>query len=105
MKGPHYNIVNAPILFEYLPVSLGDGRMNPSIFNEGPYRSFFFSREEERIDVHVASAEVEAKFWLVPVKALASSTGLNKNQILKLQKIVVNHEKEIRSAWQKHFKT
>ena len=78
--------------------------MSPTIFIEGSYRFFFFSREEERIDVHVTSPDGEAKFWLDPVVALASSTGLKKIQILKLQKLVVNHEKEILAAWQKHFK-
>jgi hypothetical protein len=78
--------------------------MSPTIFTNGPYRFFFFSREEERIHVHVTSADGEAKFWLDPVVALATSTGLSKQKILRLQKLVVEHEQEIRDAWKKHFK-
>lgn len=40
--------------------------MSPTVFREGGYRFFFFSREEERKHVHIVSGECEAKFWLVP---------------------------------------
>lgn len=43
---------------------------------DGPFRLFFFSREETRIHVHVAHPDGEAKFWLTPVVHLAMSTGL-----------------------------
>lgn len=45
--------------------------MSPTIFREGKYRFFFFSREEERMHVHVVSPEGEAKFWIEPTVALA----------------------------------
>ncbi|HYR28699.1 MAG TPA: DUF4160 domain-containing protein, partial [Thermoanaerobaculia bacterium] len=50
--------------------------MSPTIFREGPYRFFFFSREESRMHVHVFSADGEAKFWLEPAIELAESKGL-----------------------------
>jgi len=78
--------------------------MSLTIFTNGPYRFLFFSREEERIHVHVTAAGGEAKFWLDPVVALATSTGLTKQKILRLQKLVVEPEQEIRDAWKKHFK-
>lgn len=48
--------------------------MSPTVFRDGPFRFFFFSREELRIHVHVQSADGEAKFW-----------------------------QEIRDAWNSHF--
>jgi hypothetical protein len=38
-----------------------DRCVSPTVFREGPFRFFFFSREEERIHVHVTSSEGEAK--------------------------------------------
>jgi len=49
--------------------------VSPTIFREGPYRFFFFSREESRMHVHVASSDGEAKFWLAPRLELAENHG------------------------------
>ncbi|WP_367401608.1 DUF4160 domain-containing protein [Geoalkalibacter halelectricus] len=77
--------------------------MSPTIFREGKYRFFFFSREEERIHIHVVSPEGEAKFWIEPTVSLADYVGLNKRQLMRLQKIVEERQDAIRSAWKKHF--
>ena len=45
--------------------------MSPTVFREQGYRFFFFSREEQRMHVHVLSADGEAKFWLEPEIELA----------------------------------
>lgn len=55
--------------------------MSPTIFREGGYRFYFFSREELRMHVHVCSAQGEAKFWLEPVIALAQNAGLSPRQL------------------------
>ena len=47
--------------------------MSPTIFRYCPFRFFFFSREEDRLHVHVQSADGEAKFWIEPVIELARS--------------------------------
>lgn len=49
--------------------------MSPTVFRHGPYRFYFFSREEARIHVHVQSAAGEAKFWLEPEIELAQNYG------------------------------
>ena len=77
--------------------------MAPTIARDGPFRLFFFSREEERIHVHVAHADGEAKFWLTPQVALASQTGLSSKQLQGAQGIVEAHIEEIRNAWNRHF--
>ena len=50
--------------------------MAPTIWKEKGYRFFFFSREEPRAHVHVASPDGEAKFWLDPEIELARNVGL-----------------------------
>jgi len=79
--------------------------VSPTIFREGPYRFYFFSREERRIHVHVASGDGEAKFWLSPEIELAEVHGLPEREITKLVTIIRNHEQQIRAAWVTHFGT
>ena len=50
--------------------------MAPTVFREGPFRFFFFSREESRMHVHVTHADGEAKFWIEPEIAIALNRGL-----------------------------
>ena len=77
--------------------------MSPTVFREGPYRFFFFSREEPRPHVHVNCADGEAKFWITPAVELAYNQGLTKKQVNGLSKIVEAHHDEIQSAWEEHF--
>ncbi len=77
--------------------------MSPTVFRHGPFRFYFFSREEPRMHVHVQHPRGEAKFWLEPQIELAQNYGLSKRQINAAQKLVKEHEHEIRAAWQKHF--
>ena len=54
--------------------------MSPTIFRAKGYRFYFLSNEEDRIHVHVANDDGEAKFWLEPIVSLAvyykGSTGI-----------------------------
>ena len=77
--------------------------MSPTVFKEGGFRFFFFSREESRIHVHVSHPDGEAKFWLDPEVALAKSAGLTSRQLLEVENLVVQHKKEIINAWHDHF--
>lgn len=77
--------------------------MSPTVFKIGPYRFFFFSREETRMHVHITSPEGEAKFWIEPIVSLASNQGLSKKQLRDLQQLVGEHLDEIINAWKKHF--
>jgi replication initiation and membrane attachment protein DnaB len=78
--------------------------MSPTVFQIGSYRFYFFSREEERMHIHIVSPSGEAKFWIEPTISLAAYSGLSKTQLNKLQKLVEEHKGEITKAWQKHFK-
>ena len=77
--------------------------MSPTIFREGSYRFFFFSREESRMHVPVNHPDGEAKFWLQPALTLATSTGLSSQQIKEAQRLVAVHIEEITHALRTHF--
>lgn len=77
--------------------------MSPTVFRDGPFRYYFFSREEERPHIHVQSGDGEAKFWIEPNVELATSFGLTEKQIRGIEKKVTEHRDEIRDAWRKHF--
>ena len=79
--------------------------MSPTVFRYRKYRFFFFSREEDRIHVHVSSPAGEAKFWLEPVVALAYHYDLETKDLREIQRIIEAHKDEIKKAWQKHFKS
>ena len=69
--------------------------MPPTIVRDGKFRLFFFSREEERIHVHVAHPDGEAKFWLTPEVDLAVNIGLSLTQVRQAQAVVMAHLPEI----------
>ncbi len=77
--------------------------MSPTVFRHGPYRFFFFSREESRPHVHVNCAEGEAKFWITPAVALAYNKSLSKKQLHELADLIEEHRREIQQAWEEHF--
>lgn len=77
--------------------------MAPTVVRDGPFRLFFFSREEPRIHVHVSHPDGEAKFWLTPIVALADHTGLSSKQLRDAQSVVEAHLEEITHAWNHHF--
>lgn len=77
--------------------------MSPTIFREGAYRFFFFSREEPRMHVHVLSPDGEAKFWLQPEIELARNHKLSERDLNRIRELIKEHEDEIRDAWNRHF--
>ena len=77
--------------------------MSPTVFRDGPFRFFFFSREEARIHVHVQSPDGEAKFWIEPEITLARNYGLGDQDLSHVLELIVEHEQEIRDAWTSHF--
>lgn len=77
--------------------------MAPTVVRDGQFRLFFFSREEERIHVHVAHPDGEAKFRLTPHAALATQTGLSEKQQREAHSVVEAHLEEIKDAWNHRF--
>ena len=77
--------------------------MTPTVLRDGPFRLFFFSREEPRIQFHVGHPDGEAKFWLTPGVQLAGQVGLSALQVRDAHLVVEAHFEEITHAWNRHF--
>jgi hypothetical protein len=77
--------------------------MNPTILVTGPYRFFFFSKEELRPHIHVVSSTGEAKFWLYPKVSLAKSYDFNQIEVRRIQKIIEENREEFIKAWEEYF--
>ena len=74
--------------------------MAPTVFRQGAFRFFFFSREEPRMHIHVTHTDGEAKFWLEPQIELAMNQGLSKKQLHEASSLVVrDHYEEIIQNW------
>ena len=75
----------------------------PTVFREGEFRFYFFSREEERKHIHVSSANGEAKIWIEPKIEVANVVGLSMQDVNKILKLVKEKEKMINEYWNNHF--
>lgn len=77
--------------------------MSPTVFRESGYRFFFFSREEDRMHVHIISGDGEAKFWLESDIELASNYHYSRKQLKEIKKLIEEHRDELICAWKQHF--
>jgi len=77
--------------------------VSPTVFREGGYRFYFFSREETRMHVHVHHETGEAKVWLEPTISVAQNFGLTERRIATVLQLTMGHQDEIRRAWEAHF--
>ena len=77
--------------------------MSPTVFREAGFRFFFFSREEERMHVHVVSGDGEAKFWLTPEIELAKNYHFSPKQLKVIESLIKEHLDELNIAWKRHF--
>jgi hypothetical protein len=75
----------------------------PTVFRDGEFRFFFFSREESRVHIHVSHPDGEAKFWLRPTVELARNIGLSSSKIKDAKRLVESRQQEIIDAWYSHF--
>jgi hypothetical protein len=77
--------------------------MSPTIFREKSYRLRFFSMEEDRMHIHIVSGNGKAKFWIEPEISLAMSQNIPTHELSMIEKIVKEHQDEIKRAWKEHF--
>ena len=78
--------------------------MSPTVFKDSGYRFFFFSREEERMHVHIISGDGEAKYWLEPEIELAKNHRYTRKQLKQIESLIESRYDELTNAWQQHFK-
>ena len=55
--------------------------------------------------VHAIGSNGEAKFWMEPKIKLEMSKGFSSSVVNHLEKLVIENEKEIRNAWNRHFQS
>jgi hypothetical protein len=79
--------------------------VSPTVLREKGYRFFFFSREEDRMHIHVICPEGEAKFWLEPEIELARNYKLTGFHLKEINGIIKEHFDEFKNAWAKHSGT
>jgi len=77
--------------------------MSPTVFRKKGFRFFFFSREEERMHVHIVSNDGEAKFWLMPEIKIAKNYKFSNKQLKEIESIIKEHYDEFTGAWKKYF--
>ncbi|MGN0739827.1 MAG: DUF4160 domain-containing protein [Treponema sp.] len=75
----------------------------PTVFIEGPYRFYFFSREEVRRHIHVASSNGEVKIWLEPEISVAKVINLSSVEVNEILEIIQKRKEDINECWNKHF--
>lgn len=79
--------------------------LSPTVFRDGEFRFFFFSREESRVHIHVTHPDGEAKFWLKPTIELARNIGLSSSKIKDAERLIQSRQQEITDAWNNHFRS
>ena len=73
----------------------------PTVLRDGPYRFHFCSREPgEPPHVHVERDDLEAKFWLAPVK-LAANHGFTAHELKRLARLVEEHCDRLLAAYRR----
>jgi hypothetical protein len=78
----------------------------PVVLRHRAYTVFFFSNEGdplEPIHVHVRGGGALAKFWVVPVVALAENHGFSAVQLREIEQLVRGNTARIERAWHDHF--
>ena len=78
--------------------------VSPTVFRDGPYRFYFFSREEERMHVHVETPDGELKVWLEPRIELAQNHGIAEREVTKILRIIENRYAELEQRWRDHHR-
>jgi len=53
--------------------------------------------------IHVHGQTGEAKFWMEPNIELSQNFGFSEKELNLVQKLIKEHEDDIRNAWSRHF--
>jgi hypothetical protein len=75
----------------------------PTVLNIGPYRFFFYAGDrDEPQHIHIERDDKIAKFWIDPVR-LQNSGGFSRKEINQIQKIIQEHQINLRENWNEYF--
>ncbi|MFB1490758.1 MULTISPECIES: DUF4160 domain-containing protein [unclassified Thiocapsa] len=81
-------------------------RRIPVILRADGLGFFFYANEgnpREPAHVHVRSAGIEAKFWLVPDVQLVRNDGFDASSLRRIEKQVRQHRETFLRAWNEYF--
>lgn len=87
----------------YICIQITNKIMSPRVALVRDFDFFFYSREEERLHVHIEKGEKSAKFWLEPSIELAHSHGFTGKELKFIKDWIEQNEQEIRDKWSTHF--
>lgn len=75
----------------------------PTALRLGPYRFYFYSNDaEEPKHIHVERDGLVAKIWLEPVR-IQRSGGFSRVEILRVLRLVRDHQRKLLEAWDEFF--
>lgn len=75
----------------------------PTVARSGPYRIFFYAADgSEPVHVHVEHEDRVAKFWLEPPR-LARSGGFTRQELRRIQTLLLELEAQLIEAWNAYF--
>ncbi|MCG8509979.1 MAG: DUF4160 domain-containing protein, partial [Rhodospirillales bacterium] len=75
----------------------------PTVRRIGSFRFHFYSDERQQpAHIHVRTPDGECKFWLVPTIALARNRGVKSIDIRRIERLVYEHETELRNAFNEY---
>jgi hypothetical protein len=79
--------------------------VSPTVFHDGPFRFFFFSREETRVHIHVQSVDAEPEAAEHVALFVHGEDGMPAGDPIfaRAVQVVNEREQEIRDAWNDHF--
>ncbi len=80
--------------------------MSPEVTRNKQYRIHFYSREEDRMHVHVEHNDGrEVKVWMEPEIEVAKKAPFKAHEINVILKLCRENENEIKAFWRKRKKS
>jgi 3-methyladenine DNA glycosylase AlkD len=77
----------------------------PTIARLGPYRFFFYAGDRsEPPHVHVEREDMVAKFWLAG-SSLVENRGFAAHELRRLSRLIAEHSRDFREAWDDYFRS
>ena len=74
-----------------------------TVLRTGPYRFFFYAGDGgEPAHIHVERDDLQAKFWLQPVR-LEWSSGFRAKEVNTLQSLIDRHRDHLLESWNEFF--
>ncbi|MCP5523277.1 MAG: DUF4160 domain-containing protein [Verrucomicrobiales bacterium] len=75
----------------------------PPVLRHGAYRFLFYASDRpEPLHVHVARESAVVEFWLEPVR-LARRGGFRGQELVDIQGIVIDNQRQLIGAWHEYF--